>query len=75
LQEEVGLTVPLNDLRLVGPFQNTYGTNYLYEIELPIEPKLMVDRREIVSASFLPAKAARERNQRLQRYLNTVRTA
>ena len=32
LQEEVGLVVPLNDLHLVGPFQSTYGTNYLYEI-------------------------------------------
>jgi hypothetical protein len=55
LQEEVGLTVPLNDLRLVGPFRTNYGTNYLYEIELLIEPKLAVDRREIVSARFAPA--------------------
>jgi 8-oxo-dGTP pyrophosphatase MutT (NUDIX family) len=72
LQEEVGLTVSLNSLHLVGPFQNTYGPNYLYEIELSVEPKLTVDRREVVSARFTAAKAARERNQHLHRYLQTV---
>ena len=74
LQEEVGLTVPLNDLHLVGPFQDTYGTNYLYEIELTVEPKLRVDRREIVSARFVPVKeVVGERRQHLFRYLQTRR--
>lgn len=73
LQEEVGLRVPLNDLHLVGPFQSTYGTNYLYEIELLVEPKLMVDRREIVSAHFALAKVAHERHRHLRRYLQTRR--
>jgi 8-oxo-dGTP pyrophosphatase MutT (NUDIX family) len=73
LQEEVGLAVPLNDLHLVCPFQNTYGTNYLYEIELTVEPKLTVDRREIISACFAPIEMARDRNQRLRSYLQTRR--
>ena len=75
LQEEVGLTVPLNDLHLVGPFPSTYGTNYLYETELTVEPKLTVDRREIVSARFAPAKLAHERHQHLRGYLQTRRVA
>jgi 8-oxo-dGTP pyrophosphatase MutT (NUDIX family) len=70
LQEEVGLTVAPSDLRLVGPFQGIYGTNYLYETELTVEPKLVVDRREIVSARFAPTKLARERNQYVRRYLS-----
>jgi ADP-ribose pyrophosphatase YjhB (NUDIX family) len=73
LREEVGLAVPLNDLHLVGPFQNTYGTNYLYEIELAAEPKLIVDRREIIFACFAPVKVASVRHQRLRRYLQTRR--
>ena len=73
LQEEVGLTVPPDDLRLVGPYQNIYGTDYLYEIEVAVEPELTVDRREIVSAVFAPAGVARERRQDLRRYLQTGR--
>ncbi len=71
LQEEVGLTVAPSDLHLVGPFQDTYGTDYLYEIELAVQPKLRVDRREIVSAGFAPAQSARERHQYLRRYLQS----
>jgi hypothetical protein len=69
MQEEVGLTVARSELRPVGPFQGLYGTNYLYEAELTVEPKLMVDRREIVSARFAPAKLARERHQYVRRHL------
>jgi hypothetical protein len=43
LVREVSLTVAPSDLRLVGPFQGLYGTNYLCETELTVEPKLMVD--------------------------------
>jgi 8-oxo-dGTP pyrophosphatase MutT (NUDIX family) len=73
LQEEVGLAVAVNDLHLVGRFQNTYGTNYLYEIELTVEPMLTVDRREIVSARFAPPEVALVRSQRLRSYLQTRR--
>ena len=73
MQEEVGLMVPPNNLRLVGSFRNIYGTDYLYEIELAVEPELTVDRREIVSAVFAPAGVARERHQDLRRYLQTRR--
>ena len=73
LQEEVGLTVLPHDLHLVGPFQSGNGTNYLYEIELAAEPKLIVDRREIISACFAPVKMAKERHQRLRSYLQTRR--
>jgi hypothetical protein len=54
LQVEVGLTVAPSDFYLVGPFQGT---------ELTVEPKLMVDRREIVSARFASAELATERHQ------------
>jgi ADP-ribose pyrophosphatase YjhB (NUDIX family) len=73
LQEEVGLAAAVNDLHLVGRFQNTYGPNYLYEIELTVEPKLTVDRREIVSACFAAPELALERNQPLRSYLQTRR--
>jgi ADP-ribose pyrophosphatase YjhB (NUDIX family) len=73
LQEEVGLAVAVNDLHLVSRFQNTYGTNYLYEIELTVEPKLTVDRREIVSARFALPEVALVRNQRLRSYLQARR--
>ena len=69
LQEEVGLTVAPDDLRLVSAFKGTYGMNYLYEAEFETKPNLVVDRREIVAARFAPVQMAKERHQSVRRYL------
>jgi 8-oxo-dGTP pyrophosphatase MutT (NUDIX family) len=49
LQEEVGITIDRDALRLIV----ATPAMYLYEVRLTDQPELVIDRREIVEARFV----------------------
>ncbi len=53
LQEEVGIAIDRDTLRLVVVASTELGLNYLYETRVTEKPELVVDRREIVEARFV----------------------
>jgi 8-oxo-dGTP pyrophosphatase MutT (NUDIX family) len=53
LQEEVGVAIDRDALRLVVAASTKLGLNYLYETRVTEKPELVVDRREIVEACFV----------------------
>ncbi len=56
LQEEVGITINPDTLRLVMATPNMH----LYELRLTEKPKLQIDRREVVEACFMHPDGLRE---------------
>jgi 8-oxo-dGTP pyrophosphatase MutT (NUDIX family) len=56
LREEVGIDVKPAALRLTYVKRYASGTtNYFFEVHLPVEPQITIDRREIIYAEFLSA--------------------
>ena len=60
LQEEVGITIDPDTLRLVMATPNMH----LYELRLTKKPELLIDRREVVEACFVHPSALRETRHR-----------
>jgi 8-oxo-dGTP pyrophosphatase MutT (NUDIX family) len=60
LQEEVGVAIDRDALRLVVAAPTELGLDYLYEARVTETPELVVDRREIVEACFVHPRALRE---------------
>ena len=60
LQEEVGVAIDRDALRLVVVASTELGLNYLYETRVTEKPELVVDRREIVEACFVHPGVLRE---------------
>ena len=70
LQEEVGLTIDPNQLRLVFATKGRYGALYFYEAHLDAMPVLQIDRREIIEATFLPpSQLVESKNRFITGYL------
>jgi 8-oxo-dGTP pyrophosphatase MutT (NUDIX family) len=69
LQEEVGVAIDPNQLRLVCTTKSRLGLVHLYEARLEAMPMLRIDRREIVEAVFLPPGSLFEPNRRVAAYL------
>jgi 8-oxo-dGTP pyrophosphatase MutT (NUDIX family) len=67
LQEEVGITVHRDTLRLVMVTPNMH----LYELRLTEPPELQIDRREVVEACFMHPGGLREarRGGKVREYL------
>lgn len=72
-QEEVGVTLSPDMLRHVLTTQGAHGPRHLFEAELPTEPPVRVDQREIVYAEFVMATALTEESQMIREYLFTRR--
>ena len=60
LQEEVGITIACDTMRLVMVTPNMH----LYEVRLTKTPELLIDRREVVEACFVHPSALRETRHR-----------
>ena len=60
LQEEVGITIDRDAMRLVFVTPNMH----LYELRLTEKPELQIDRREVVEAYFVQPGALREARHR-----------
>ena len=60
LQEEVGVAIDRDALHLVVVALTELGLNYLYETRVTETPVLVIDRREIVGASFVHPGMLRE---------------
>ncbi len=60
LREEVGIAIDRDALRLVVVAPTELGLDYLYEVRVTEKPELVVDRREIVEACFVPPRVLRE---------------
>ena len=69
LEEETGLTVPVDDLALVRCLQGRYGARTVFEAEIDYDPDLRVNNREIVYAGFVPPQDVVEYNPVIRRYL------
>jgi hypothetical protein len=53
LQEELGVAIDRDTLRLVVVAPTELGLDYLYEARVTEKPKLVVDHREVVEARFV----------------------
>ena len=60
LQEELGVAIDRDALRLVVVAPTKLGLDYLYETRVTEKPELVIDRREIVEASFVHPGMLRE---------------
>jgi len=69
LQEELSITVQPAQVARVLSAPSPYGLVHLYEISFDIEPKFVVDRREIVAALFLQPHLVDEPNVMIKLYL------
>jgi ADP-ribose pyrophosphatase YjhB (NUDIX family) len=54
LREEVGVIIDPGRLRLVASVLTRSGPVYLYEARVEAMPELVIDRREIIEARFIP---------------------
>ena len=54
LREEVGVIIDPAQLRLVASVPTRSGPVYLYEARVEALPELVIDRREIIEARFIP---------------------